>query len=128
MLDRHTTRDGLTILIAEMDDKHLINTIKLFSKDLPALAEHSTTEKGDRDRLYDRPGHVEPEDAIRMWRNSVNRLYPYLAEALVRESVMAQAHGVIATALGRSTAIERTPRLGENLLLEGGFKEDDIPF
>ena len=128
MLDHHTTRDGLTILIAEMNDTHLLNTIKLFAKDLPALAEHSSATKGDRDKLYNRPGHVEPEDAARMWRNQVANLYAYLAEAIVRTSIREEAGEVMSIALGRIGAIEQTPRLGQNLALSSGVTEDNIPF
>ena len=32
MSERHTMRDGTTILIRDMDDRHLLNTIRLFKK------------------------------------------------------------------------------------------------
>lgn len=130
MLDHHTTRDGLTILIAEMDDTHLINTIKLFSKDLPALAEHAQGDNMvERDVLYKRPGHIKPDDATRLWRNQIQRLYPYLAEAILRDSIRDDVASIAKVAIGRSTGIEQTIRLGQNLCLSSGFiDEDDSPF
>lgn len=131
MLEQHTTRDGTTMLIAQMDDRHLLNTIKLFSKALPEfrnIAESNESVSMD-DILYNVPEEMSPEDAIVLWRNTVRHLQPYLAEALLRDAIRDDVAALMQERIQRSTALPRRETLASRMLVEGHFDEydNDIP-
>lgn len=86
MLERHFTRDGNQMLIAEMDDNHLQNLVKLKIAQLGKLqgqmAENPKMSEFQA-RLYG-VETVDVEKAARESRRIIEGLYPYLAELYLR--------------------------------------------
>ena len=108
-MKQHTTRDGDSMLIAEMDTPHLINTVKFHLKRINQVkAAVGTVDTGSRfnDRLYGRRSTMEPEQAADLVSKIMEKLEPYLAEAFVRGLVDLLRSDVVA-AYGRDNAIER---------------------
>lgn len=90
MYDLHTTADGTTLLICQMEDSHLVNTISLHcrkiknarlvieqgSVELPTIAKVLTGNKFDYERQI-----VNAEATI---KSSHSKLQPYVVEASLR--------------------------------------------
>ena len=86
MLEKHHTREGHKMLVAEMTDDHLQNLVKLKIAQLgklqsqmaqaPAMSEFQA-------RLYGVEA-VDVEAAARESRSIIKSLYPYLAELYLR--------------------------------------------
>ena len=130
MLDKHTTRDGERMLVCQMDDKHLLNTIKLFSKNLKQIWEiaEGEVENTVADKIYDVPEDITPNEAINLWRQEVYRLTPYLSEAILRDGIRDDVAALMQDRIGRDAPIAKKPRLKQALLVESTFDEDDLPF
>ena len=88
MLKYHTSRDGRRILIAQMNDGHLRNTIKLYLRRAIEVRQ-AVTEAKDDDiseldrRLYMLPSY-DAQSGSNVISEAIERLYPYLAEAFLR--------------------------------------------
>jgi hypothetical protein len=85
MLEKHTQRDGKTLLIAQMDDDHLNNMIQLVLRkieEVQSLREPAQVDPYEQ-RLYGLKT-ITPEDAADAVRELIQKLYPYLAEAYLR--------------------------------------------
>lgn len=90
MFDLHQTADGRSLLICQMDDSHLMNTISMYCRNiknarlvieqgnvkLPTVAKVLTGNKFDRERQV-----ANAESTI---RSSHNKLQPYVMEASLR--------------------------------------------
>lgn len=88
MLETHTTKDGETMLIAQMSDDHLKRTIACFLREAykarQAVALHKQMEQDPyTQRLYGLSMIDEEAAAVKV-RNTIKVLYPYLAEAFFR--------------------------------------------
>lgn len=106
MFETHRDSTGNEILIAAMDDQHLQNTVKLKCRQI-AQALGSVVQISDpaKAALYGVKAK-SPEEAGEAARKVAVRLYPYLAEALLRggepAAVCAEA---IRTAIGRDASL-----------------------
>lgn len=86
MLEEHYTREGNKMLIAEMDDNHLQNLVKLKIAQLGKLQSQMSenpTMSEFQSRLYG-VETVDVKAAARESRNIIKSLYPYLAELYLR--------------------------------------------
>lgn len=104
MFHTHTTREGRQMPVNEMTDQHLLNYLKLVAKDLAHLRRiiYGTHTP---DPLYDTKGSTaSPEKAARLFREMMESLYPYLAEALIRPSMREYVGNLFARLVGRDGA------------------------
>ena len=104
MLELHRTREGNTKLIAQMDDSHLKHTIKLHLGNMAkakAMADNTALDEYQR-VLYGLP-KVDMAEAAEVNRQIIQKLYPYLAEALLRG--MEDVRDMLIDAMGRDAAI-----------------------
>ncbi len=124
MLETHTTKEGDALLVAEMEDRHLSNTIKLYCRAIIQARQaweaqlgldHSLKAQLEH-RLYGRK-EVDVEAVARAMRATIERLTPYLAEAFLRPAVIASCQAAVQAAIGRSEALPRESGLP---LLSGG--------
>jgi hypothetical protein len=86
MLEQHTTRDGQMMLIAQMDNEHLLNLIN-FRLSRAEAAMHAVEESAticaiDR-KLYALP-EITGERAAQIVRREIGALYPYISECWLR--------------------------------------------
>lgn len=122
MFQTHTTREGTEMLISQMSDEHLNAYIKMICRGIV-----ETRERARKPELIDEyetalygGKKLDPDKAARHNREAIERLYPYLAEAFLRDLSDAQ--------LAFQTAVGRVKVLGnsEGFLLPG--KLDDNPY
>lgn len=86
MLKVHRTRAGNKLLIAEMSDQHLVNTVKLNLAKIAKLQRglvETPSINPYHARLYGMP-KVDIDEAARKSRNVIEHMYPYLAELYLR--------------------------------------------
>lgn len=104
MLRIHKTGDGDQMMVCEMTDQHLIRTIRqkcqrvqqlLFSGQQTQVANPALA------TFYKRGNALTPEIAADKAKEELERLYPYLAEALVRENVANEIRPLVRLATGR---------------------------
>ena len=80
MLAQHTTREGKTMLIAQMDDTHLLNTIRLKVSRMADMLELASIEQDEyTTALYGLRAIDLTTVAVHV-RTAIIYLYPYLAE------------------------------------------------
>lgn len=86
MLRKHCTRDGRKMLIAEMSDEHLQNTVKLKMANIAKL-QRGLVEAPQINpyhaRLYGMP-KLDIDEAAEHSRQIIDSLYPYLSELYLR--------------------------------------------
>ncbi len=125
MLGTHVTREGDTMLIAQMTDFHLRAFIRLVLRQVRAAREssHNSTFDPYQAALYGIKIQ-KPKDAAKMSREAIEKLYPYLTEAYLRgfDDIRAELIDVA----GRSDAIPNgLPTLPAQTIY---FDDSDIPF
>ena len=87
MDNTHTTRDGVTMLVANMEDSHLLNTIKLLCKDIEQnrLVLISDIEETSIDYILSWYDLWDlKEFAKNKIRNGYNNILIYVLEASIR--------------------------------------------
>ena len=87
MYEEHRTKDGKEMLICQMDDKHLGNTINLFLNKLGEAKRLLTLEISEnkfKSALRGRSSKDLTKAAERAIREITEKLYPYLAESMLR--------------------------------------------
>lgn len=107
MLEIHHTKEGKTMLIAQMSDSHLVNYINLVLTKVEEAqdAMHQDTDATEyQKRLYGIQSITE-EDAADITREALHKLYPYLAEALIRPDVAVIVQARLIGVIGRSSAL-----------------------
>jgi hypothetical protein len=105
MLEKHTTTTGSTILIAEMEDSHLINMINLVSRKILELQNRLKTPSSNYQQvLYGLP-KVNEETIAKAIREFIQKLYPYLAEAYLRG--LTEPLVFLRMAVGREKALDK---------------------
>jgi hypothetical protein len=120
--------------VCAMDDTHLINTINLILRPLIAATElinrdlNAPLEKSRRAKyLYgDRPSTMPVESYRTMYRATVERLAPYLFEAITRKLDIADS---IQKATGRTSVDLEAPSVLSSChhnLLRGRVDDDDF--
>lgn len=85
MLETHNSNDG-PIMICQMDDSHLTNTIRLFCRRITQVraAAQAPPDGDDYSRALYSIRKMDAETAGEINRLALTKLYPYLAEALLR--------------------------------------------
>lgn len=102
MLEHHQARDGRVLLIAQMDDSHLQNTIKLYLRRLNearSLAQVQFNDDPFERALYG-VKEIKPEQAGEVAAIIIRKMYPYLAELTLRGGD-AEISALLAEAVGR---------------------------
>lgn len=111
MLEHHTTADGRTMLIAQMNDRHLNNTIMLHLRNLQNIKEAATVEVPDDDFHKGMYGikEVDAKRAGEIGAEVIRCLYPYITEAFLRGKTkdlhLEDIRGHMIKAVGRETGI-----------------------
>lgn len=126
MLEKHRTRDGTTMLIAQMDDEHLCNTIYCLLRkvqEAQMAAQNIDTATKFQRRLYNLP-EVSEEEVADMTRAVIQGLYPYLAEAYLRG--LEGPRLVLVEVLGRKDAVSMGVPLLEAAIGYNLFPESKI--
>ena len=111
MLERHTTREGAKLLIAQMSDQHLRNYVNLCFTGIRRAKEICQTGKDASEyerALYDLP-KIDDYEAGEAVREAIRSIYPYLAEAFLRDMRDVQAD--LIDVMGRSTLLTAMPQL-----------------
>lgn len=121
----HTTRDGDQMLIAQMDSRHLLNTIRLFIKRIDALsAEGFQSFDAQAIRVARRSGLQLPDEAtarlqaerqdkaiLETWAH----LHAYMGELLLRDDIedetVLRLRTAMRKAMGRQQALPRLNQL-----------------
>jgi hypothetical protein len=103
MLEKHKTKDGRTILIAQMSDEHLNNFIALVLRKVEKAqqAKQQGVTAYHR-RLYNLP-KIDEESIAEVTREALQRLYPYFAEAYLRD--LEDPRKMLTDILGREEAV-----------------------
>jgi len=86
MYKTHTTTQGKSMLVCEMGDQHLVNTIKFFCRKLQIVVEKARASQPlDRyeKALYGLK-QISPEDAADLTRRMAEVMAPYVLEATLR--------------------------------------------
>lgn len=102
MLETHYTATGQKLLIAEMSDQHLVNTVKLILDGIEQRNKMLASASGLSEyqaKLYS----VEVMDVAAVAkknRTAIQKLYPYLAELYLRD--MHQLVPAVQAAVGRA--------------------------
>jgi hypothetical protein len=104
MLEKHMTKEGNVLLVAEMEDSHLENLIAMF---LVKIIKNKRMINGQaldpyQAALYNIPKH-SAESLAKENRELIGRLYPYLAEAYLRG--LSGNRQQLVEAMGRGAAI-----------------------
>lgn len=126
MLQKHVTREGKTMLIAQMDDKHLHNYLKLMLGKVNGVQSIRQGEEitDYHRKLYDLP-KVDDESVADMVREALTRLYPYIAEAFLRGGdQFNDIRDLLQQILGRSEAVPKFQGVPQ-LQSVNGF--EDVP-
>jgi|WetSurSiteA1Bulk_404760.scaffolds.fasta_scaffold26130_2 hypothetical protein len=89
MLDeKHTTRNGSSMLIAEMENDHLVNTFRFLVSKAREVYDmcHAThpAQSEYQKRLYGRRREINEETGAMLITTVLKDLYPYMAEVLFR--------------------------------------------
>jgi len=108
MLEQHVTKDGDRLLIAEMEDEHLLNTIKVFTRQAKKLNAAAHAKQASDPYLCSLYGvrNIDPETAAQGVRMAIIKMYPYLAEAWFRRLNDDELHDMLAEILGRDGQME----------------------
>lgn len=105
MLEMHRDANGNELPIAAMDDRHLVNTVKMKCRTITQiLSSCATITDPAQAALYGIKAR-SPEAAGEDARKVCVKLYPYLSEALLRGGqAAAECAEAIRLAIGRNSA------------------------
>ncbi|NDJ26249.1 hypothetical protein GS682_32740 [Nostoc sp. B(2019)] len=88
MFEIHTTKDSQSMLICQMEDRHLSNTIKSFCREIEKCRKVITQPSVENQMIaIFNSGYSQAnlkEQAAQQLKNYHQRLQPYLGEALLR--------------------------------------------
>lgn len=120
MLEKHRCKDGNVVLIAQMSDEHLCNTIHYYLRKV--FEAQQLLKRIDQSTTFQRHlyglSEISQKDLAEVIRKVVQMLYPYLAEAYLRD--LAGPRQAMIDILGRDKAIE-----ADVLLLEADNEDYD---
>lgn len=116
MFGRHTTRNGDRMLIPEMDDQHLINTINLILERALAVrraynAAESIARNSELDMALIKIDKLSAEQAAARIQLMVENTYPYIAEATMRRLDLSSASDLLRQVVNRDGCITEAPVL-----------------
>lgn len=124
MFKKHITRNGESMLVVEMNDSHLFNTIQLMCnqiKDIRASVDPGDSTMSTLDQELYQVKPIDAAEAARRIKDKAEALYPYLAEAWLRPAIIQGVQVVVQDAFGRIGGIKRATRL----VLSSGNSEFD---
>ncbi len=87
MYDIHTTREGKQMMISQMEDRHLLNLIKLELNQITLMLDASSSKlqlTPAQQILYNLQSDEIAKRAREEVPRKVRHLYPYIAEAMLR--------------------------------------------
>ncbi|WGV29197.1 hypothetical protein [Halotia branconii] len=88
MFETHTTKDGQSMLICQMEDRHLSNTIKSFCREIEKCRKILTQPTAENQLIaVFNPTYSQANlksQAEKQLKNYHQKLQPYLAEAFLR--------------------------------------------
>lgn len=87
MLKIHTTKEGVSTFISQMEDDHLKNTINVFIRKITQLKtalEAKVSVSPFKAALYEVDVQCVSETAKKQISVQANKLYPYISEAMLR--------------------------------------------
>lgn len=123
MYKYHTTRGGESMLVCEMTDSHLINTINLKLRKLEgilAVADQLKDSDEYQRHLYNRQ-NIDPGMAADATKEIANQLEPYIMEAVLR-NIDDQIRNYMQIVFGRKEAV---PKIGKIMLLNSSDVDVD---
>lgn len=117
MLEQHTSSEGITTLICQMSNEHLTNAIRYYCRKIKQVRQASEVTNTGNDYSNALYGfhQIDQETAAEINRMAIQKLYPYLAEALLRGLTEVRQDLII--------ALERDGPLNSPNLLLSGDKE-----
>lgn len=124
---QHTTRNGETILISEMEDSHLKNTISYKIKKLRMAKAilRANNEKPDEffESIYNRP-RLSKSEAKNHVKYFMKNVAPYILEMMIREEDVSECISDIQTLLERKSQLSEIdiPLLQES----NNFEDADL--
>lgn len=83
MFKTHTTREGKTMMICEMEDTHLVNCIKWLLKRLNEVRNYRSDLNAVDKILYKVPD-ASPQQVANITRQVADAIQPYVLEATLR--------------------------------------------
>lgn len=85
MFETHTTADGNRMLVCQMEDQHLKNTIRMVFRTITEMNECAATQPAEKlTRQFYNLKTISQKNAANLSREAIQRLYPYLVEAYLR--------------------------------------------
>lgn len=109
----HKTKDGRTMLIAEMADSHLVNTVKLMIDRIFVLKLHIETPTTFSNKLSQKlygTRMIDEESALQLIPHLIDGLQDYLAEAWFRRiDVPQETQEKLESILGRKGQLIISP-------------------
>jgi len=108
MLIKHQTANGDVLLVSEMSDEHLANTLRQQARGLRtlyALAQNRAVASPYLRKLYGFQ-EMNEETAASLIREAISRMYPYLAEAWFRGLQFPDVHDALAEVMGREGQLD----------------------
>ena len=125
---RHRTKEGIEMNINQMENDHLINTIKMFVKNLQSARD--TMERG-AGGFYEKANdiHVDIEKANTFVRGFHQMFSPYILEALIRDLDVSEQVKEYQTIIERKTAVpfnKTTLQIGAREMDDDDFYEEEF--
>jgi len=136
MLDAHISKDGTSMLICQMSDRHLANTIRVYCRliDKARRLNQITRLSPLEMRIYGLP-KVNEDTVGEAIRRLIEKMVPYLAEAYIRPDLAStDLVDQVRLAIGRTGALPAAPihvmspqyLLNANQILANeGFEDED---
>ena len=86
MYEIHVTNEGVQMMVCEMEDNHLLNTIKLYCRQLKKVVSliRAAAPMDEYDRALYGIDTLKPEDAAKLTQRFATKLAPYVLEASLR--------------------------------------------
>lgn len=82
----HTTKDGTTYLVTQMENQHLLNTIRYFLRQaVDVIPNNEEVSNPYKDALYGTRKRLNPEEAAFAINRLLFELSPYIMEAFFRQ-------------------------------------------
>lgn len=128
MIEIHTTTTGQKLFISQMNDKHLQNTIKLLCRKIKKLRESVAAPpvvNSEKAAVYGISEVTYGGNVRAELPRIIRKLYPYLAEAFLRE--MSTGGGIlnaVQEAMGRTDREDSLPVTPDTVTIAD--KDDEI--
>lgn len=107
---KHKTKEGTTILIVEMEDSHLLNTIELFARQIKQfidILDNPKERKKSEEVLFGKEVMSESEASNKL-TSLTDKLVSYVFEAAIRGLDISKT---LQAAYGRNTSMNINPKI-----------------